>query len=36
MGLKHYAGVALVAFVVVAAVGHISMLKTLAGWQANS
>ena len=36
MGMKHYAGVALVCLVVVAIVGHVSMLKTLAGWQANS
>ena len=36
MGVKHYAGMALVAFVIVAAVGHISMLKTLCGWQATS
>jgi hypothetical protein len=36
MGAKHYVGVALVTFVVVAAVGHISFLKTLCGWQATS
>jgi len=34
--VKHYAGMALVAFVVVALVGHVTMLKTLAGFQANS
>lgn len=36
MGVKHIATTALVAFVVVALVGHVSMLKTLAGWQATS
>lgn len=36
MGAKHYLGMAAVAFVVVALVGHVSMLKTLAGWQATS
>lgn len=36
MGAKHYIGVAAISFVIVALVGHVSMLKTLCGWQANS
>lgn len=36
MGAKHYIGVAAIAFVTIALVGHVSMLKTLCGWQANS
>jgi hypothetical protein len=34
--VKHLAMSALIAFVVVALVGHVSALKTLAGWQATS
>lgn len=33
---KHVAITALVAFAVVVIVGRVSMLKTLAGWQATS
>lgn len=36
MGAKHVLGVAAISFIVVALVGHVSMLKTLAGWQATS
>lgn len=36
MGVKHYLGMAAISFVTVALVGHVSMLKTLCGWQANS
>jgi hypothetical protein len=36
MGAKHVVGVAAIAFVVVALVGHVTMLKTLAGFQATS
>ncbi len=36
MGVKHYLGMAAVSLIVVALVGHVTMLKTLAGWQANS
>ena len=36
MNYKHIAASALIAFVVIAVVGRVSMLKTLAGFQANS
>ncbi len=36
MSGKHIASSALIAFVVVALVGHVTMLKTLAGFQASS
>lgn len=36
MNAKHIASMAIVSFVVVALVGHVSMLKTLCGWQATS
>ena len=34
--VKHYLGMAVVAYAVIAVVGRVSFLKTLAGWQAAS